>query len=271
MSKHGGYEDQPLLAELYDLVPTYHTRTDVDFYLQCCKAAGGPILELGCGTGRVLLPVAEAGCRITGIDLSEHMLSQCRRKLAFKAPEVQERVKLVQGSITEFDIDDSYELAIIPFRVLQHLIDVDDQLSCLRNVNRHLAINGKLILDVFQVNLQYINNPISCEEKEDFPEYQFPDGRRLRRTSRLSAFHRAEQYNDVEMIYCLTNPDGVTERIVQAFPMRYFFRYEMEHLLERCGFKIVDLFGNFDKSPLAADSPEMIFVAEKYAEGITTL
>jgi hypothetical protein len=90
-----------------------------------------------------------------------------------------------------------------------------------------------LIIDVFQVDLKRITNPRATEESEDFAEYELLDGRRLRRTSRLAAFHPADQVNDVEMIYYVTNTDGTTERIVQAFPFRYVFRYEMEHLLVR--------------------------------------
>jgi hypothetical protein len=87
----------------------------------------------------------------------------------------------------------------------------------------------------------------------------------LKRTHRLAALHRAEQYNDIEMIHYVTHPDGHTERLVQAFPFRYFFRYEVEHLLARCGLKVIELFGSFDRSPLEDNSPEMIFVAEKQA------
>jgi hypothetical protein len=65
------------------------------------------------------------------------------------------------------------------------------------------------------------------------------------------------------LIYYVSHPDGRIERLVQAFPFRYVFRYEMEHLLDLCGFKVVDLFGNFDKSAYSNDSPEMIFVAAK--------
>ena len=266
MSAHGGYKDQAILAELYDLVPGYTKRADRDFYLHCCKATNGSVLELGCGSGRILLPIAEAGCHITGIDISEHMLAQCRRKLQRLPAPVQDRVQLVQSSIASFDVAGSFAMAIIPFRVFQHLIDVEDQLSCLRAIDQHLGSSGRLVLDVFQVNLKFINNPSRLEEREDFPEFELPDGRHLRRTSRLAAFHPAEQYNDVEMTYHLTGIDGTTEKIVQAFPFRYFFRYEMEHLLERCGFRVVDRFGDFDKSPLADDSPEMIFVTEKYRE-----
>jgi SAM-dependent methyltransferase len=263
MSKYGSYVDQPILAELYDLVPGYAKRTDIAFYLQYCETASGPILELGCGTGRILLPAAEADCRITGLDISKHMLAECQQKLQRKSHAVQNRVQLVQGDMTNFDLAESFHLAIIPFRAFQHVIAVDDQLACLRRINRHLSIGGHLLLDVFQVDLKKITDPRATEESEDFAEFELPDGRRLRRTSRFAAFHPADQVNDVELIYYLTNTDGTTERIVQAFPFRYFFRYEMEHLLDRCGFKVVDLFGNFDKSPLADNSPEMIFVAEK--------
>lgn len=266
MRKHGGYEDEPVLAELYDLVPAYAERCDRDFYLRCSMKAGGKILELGCGTGRILLPIAEAGCRITGVDLSKHMLARCRQKLQLKPIDVQERVQLVQGNMTDFDLGDEFHLTIIPFRAFQHLIDSDDQLSCLRQINRHLVMQGKLIFDVFQVNLKFLNDPRITEETEDLAEYELADGRRLRRNHRIAAFHRAEQYNDVEMIYYLTKTDGTTERIVQAFPFRYFFRYEIEHLLARCGFRVVDLFGDFDRSPLTDESPEMIFVAEKFQD-----
>src|SRR6266852_3355920 len=77
------------------------------------------------------------------------------------------------------------------------------------------------------------------------------------------AFHRAEQRNDVEMIYYVTHPGGRQERLVFAFTIRYFFRYEVEHLLARCGFRVAALYGDFDRSPLVDTSPEMIFVAER--------
>ena len=266
MNKYGSYKDNSVLAELYDLVPGYIGRPDSNFYQQYATATTGRILELGCGTGRVLLPIAESGCRITGLDSSEHMLAQCQRKLNSRAKDVQDRVRLVQGDMTRFALDDVYHLTIIPFRAFQHLIAVDDQLSCLRHINRHLAIKAKLILDVFQVDLERVNNPRFMEEMEDVAEYELPDGRRLRRAHRVTGFHPVEQYNEVELIYYLTNTDGSTERIVHAFPFRYFFRYEMQYLLERCGFELIDLFGDFDKSQLSSDSPEMVFVAEKRSE-----
>jgi SAM-dependent methyltransferase len=264
-SQYGGYEDQAFIAELYDYIPGYAGRPDLDFYLDYARAAEGKILELGCGTGRLLIPIAAAGCEIVGLDLSEHMLAKCREKLQDQPEEVQERARIVQGDMTCFDLGETFGLITVPFRAFQHLISLDEQMACLRCVNRHLTMGGKLILDLFQVNLRYVTDPASAEEREDFAGVRLSGGRTLRRTHRLAALHRAEQVNDVEIIHYVTYPDGHTERLVQVFPFRYFFRYEVEHLLARCGFSVAELFGNFDRSPLQDNSPEMIFVAEKRA------
>ena len=263
MSRFGGYEDQPFLAELYDFIPGYAGRPDVNFFLTFSRLVDGKILELGCGTGRILIPTAVAGCQIVGLDISKYMLAKCREKLRNEPEEVQERVRLVLVNMINFELKETFSLITTPFRSFQHLVSIDDQLACLQCANRHLLKGGKLILDLFQTDPKRINNPKYMEETEDFPEVDLPDGGKFRRTHRISAFHRGEQYNDVELIFYVTYPSGKTKRLVQAFPFRYFFRYEVEHLLFRCGFKVVELFGDYDKSPLSNDSPEMIFVAEK--------
>lgn len=84
----------------------------------------------------------------------------------------------------------------------------------------------------------------------------------------MTAFHRAEQRNDVEMIYCVRYPDGREERRIMAWTLRYFFRYEVERLLARSGFRIAALYGNFDRSPLSDKSPDMIFVAQTHRAGL---
>ncbi len=266
MVKRTGYSDHPIVAETYDLIPAYSNRPDRDFYLRHAADTGGNILELGCGTGRILIPMAEEGHAVTGLDISENMLAKCRRKLASVSREVSERVELIKRDMTDFDIGKTFHMVIIPGHSFQHLIGTEDQIACLGTINRHLKMRGRLILDVVNVDFKIINNPRQYEETEEFPECKLPDGRLLRHTGRVAGFHPTEQYNDVELIYYLTDRTGKTERIVHGFPYRYFFRYEIEHLLARCGFEIVDLPGNFDESPLADGSPEMIFIAEKNKE-----
>jgi len=255
-----------VLAEYYDHVPLYANRADVGFYVDAAREAKGKILELGCGTGRILIPTAVAGSNAVGLDFSEAMLAKCREKLKRQPAELRQRVRLVQGNMADFELDEKFRLVTIPFRGFQHLLRVEEQLSCLRAAQRHLESGGRLVFDMFHVLPEAMHDPEWTREREDTPEMQLPDGRRFRRTHRVTAFHRAEQYNEVEFAIYVTHPDGRTERLTDTFPFRYFFRYEVEHLLARTGFRLASLYGNFDRSAFANDSPEMIFVAEKASE-----
>ena len=260
--RSGGYID-PQLAAVYDHVPAYASRADVKLFVDEAVASRGPVLELGCGTGRVLLPTARAGVEITGLDLAEPMLGILRGKLAAEPEAVRRRVELVRGDIRDFDLGRRFALATIPFRPFQHLITVEEQLSCLNCINRHLAPGGRLILDVFHPSLEALCRQTLTPMHQRSVVNRLPDGRTMRSADRVMAIHRAEQYIEPELVYELTSPDGSVERVVQAFPMRYLFRYEAEHLLGRCGFRVAALYGNYDRSAFADGSPEMIFVAEK--------
>jgi SAM-dependent methyltransferase len=262
--QYGDYEYQEFVADFYDTAYDHIRLKDIDFFVDYSRKSGGRTLELGCGTGRVLIPTAVAGCEITGLDLSPFMLKKCREKLARQPGEIQKRVKLFQGNMTDFATGEKYTLVTIPFRPFQHLITVPEQKVCLHCIHGHLAAQGKVIIDIFHPNpARLVPNPKYTVEIEDLPETQLPDGRKLRRASRMVSFHRERQYNDIELIYYVSNPDGRTERLVQSFPMRYYYRYEMEHLLELCGFRVIELFGDFDRSAFSGDSPEMIFIAER--------
>src|SRR5215472_5359368 len=230
------------IADYYDESPLVRQRTrDIAFYVDAVREFGDPVLELGCGTGRVAMALAQLGKRVTGLDLSERML--------------------VHGDMTKFELGEKFQLIIIPFRPFQHLLEVRDQVACLERVRAHLRPAGCLILDVFQTDAERIHDPIHMRESP-LVEYWSHDGRQVRISERVAAFHRAEQRNDVEMIYAIEHPDGRKERLVFAWPLRYFFRYEVEHLLARCGFRVRAEYGDFDKTPIRDDSPEMIFVAQ---------
>ena len=250
------------IADYYDESPIVKGRLqDVAFYRNAVRDFGDPILELGCGTGRITMALAEAGKRITGLDLSGRMLERAVKKRAALRVEARERVHFVQGDMARFDLGEKFRLVIIPFRPFQHLLEVRQQMGCLECVRKHLASGGRLILDVFQTDAERMHDPIHMREVQ-LTEYETADGRHVRISERVAAFHRAEQRNDVEMIFSITHRDGRQERLVFAWPLRYFFRYEVEHLLARCGFKVAARYGDFDRSPIRDDSPEMIFVAE---------
>ena len=251
-------------ADFYDHVELYQQRPDIAFYTALATEHGGPVLELGCGTGRVLLPTARAGVEITGLDVSDGMLSTCRSKLADEAPDVQGRVRLTRGDMRSFDLGRRFGLVTIPFRPFQHLVTVEEQMACLACVHRHLAPGGVLALDVFNPSLPRLVDPKYLEESEIEQPFLMPDGRSVARRDRNASVDLTNQVIHVEFIYYVTHPDGRQERLVDPFPMRYFFRYELEHLLVRAGFRVEAVYGDFDGSPVGADAAsEMVFVARR--------
>ena len=250
------------IADYYDESPVVKGRIqDVVFYRDAVREFGDPVLELGCGTGRITMALAEAGKRITGLDLSERMLERAVKKRAKLLVEARERVHLVQGDMVKFDLGEKFRLVIIPFRPFQHLLEVREQIDCLDCVRKHLAPGGRLILDVFQTDAERMHDPVHMREMT-LTEYKTADGREVKISERTTAFYRAEQRNGVEMIFSIRHKNGRQERLVFAWTLRYFFRYEVVHLLARCGFRVEALYGNFDRSALADASPEMIFVAQ---------
>lgn len=262
VSGAGGYEEYAFIADLYDHVVPYHLRPDISFYVDAAKQAGSPVLEIGCGTGRVLLPTAREGVDIVGLDLSPHMLAICRNQLEQEPAAVKSKVRLVQGDMRDFYLGQTFRLATIPFRPFQHLTTVADQRSCLESIRRHLVPRGVLILDIFNPSLDaLVYRPIGQELDEE-PEFSMPDGRRVVRRHKIVAQDRFNQVNQFELIYYITHPDGREELLTHSFAMRYLFRFEAEHLLVRTGFEVEQVYAGFDKSPYGSTYPgELILVA----------
>lgn len=267
MDNASGYEEYAFIADLYDHVGPYRSRPDVSFYVEQAEGSGGPVLEVGSGTGRVLIPTARAGIEIVGLDRSESMLDVCRKQLAEEPHTVRERVKLVQGDMRQFELSQVFQLATIPFRPFQHLVTIADQMACLTCIHRHLAESGRLVFDVFNPSLESLTRENVGEEFGDEPPFSTPDGRQVVRKHRIVERDRFAQINYVELVYYVTHPDGMQERLVHAFPMRYLFRFEAEHLLARCGFEVERVYADFEKNPYGSQYPgELIFVARKVGE-----
>jgi len=258
------HDEYAAIADLYDHVALHVNRPDIAFYLDAARESGGPVLELGCGSGRVLIPTARAGVSITGVDGSPAMLATARNALAREAPEVQSRAQLVEADMRSFHLGRTFALVTIPFRPFQHLLTVDDQLACLATIRRHLADDGRLILDLFNPSLDLLVHTKIGEEVDEGQPSATPDGRTISRRFKTVAADRFAQVNRFELIYCVTDRDGRQERFVHSFGLRYLFRFEAEHLLARAGFRVERLYGGFDRSEYGTSYPgELIFTARK--------
>lgn len=255
-------DDYAPIADLYDHVPLYSDRADIAFFIEAAKTAGSPVLEIGCGTGRVMIPIARAGVRIVGLDASASMLDVCRRQLEREPADVRARVELVQADMRSFSLPQKFTLATIPFRPFQHLLTVGDQLACLGNIRRHLVPGGRLILDLFNPSIDWLANRPIGEEVPDGEPFTTPDGRGVRRTSRTVKHDRFAQVNTIELVYYVTHPGGREERLVHAFGMRYLWPYEAAHLLVRAGFSVEHLYADYEKHSFGSTYPgDLIFVA----------
>jgi SAM-dependent methyltransferase len=261
----GGYDAEAFIAEFYDHVVPYANRQDVAFFVAMAQCIGGPVLEMGCGTGRVLIPTAQAGVEIVGLDASPRMLAVCQANLARQPEAVQGRVKgLVHEDMRQFDLGQTFGLVTMPFRPFQHLLTVEDQLACLTAVHRHLADMGTLILDLFNPSLVHLLDHRYLREYGEEPAFVLADGRRVVRRHRHVSRDLFRQVLDMELLYYVTHPGGHQERLVHCCSMRYLFRFEAEHLLARCGFRVAEVFADYDKSPFGTKDPsELIIVARK--------
>jgi len=247
-------ENESILARMYDgdYASARTPSGDVAFYVEEARRSGGPVAEFGCGTGRVLVPTAEAGVRIVGVDSSEAMLAQARRKLEG----LDVAASLRRGDLRDVDLGERFALVTVPFRAVQHLDSTADHLRAFRNLGRHLAPGGRLVFDVFHPNPRFLIQ----EWPESLQIEREEGGRKIRRYHKGEP-RRSVQHSRITMRWEIEDAAGVIENHSSTFVMRWFHRYEVEHLLARCGLEVEALYGDFDRSALADDSPEMIFVA----------
>ena len=267
-------DDYALDAELYDIVYADYDE-DIQFYVEEAKAAGGPCLELGCGSGRVLIPVAEAGVEVTGVDVSKPMLARARRKVAALDEAARARVRLEQGDMRSFSFEQRFALIYVPFRAFLHLAQVSDQIVALGNIFRHLEPGGRLALNFFDPSLEYIvahSGPIGGALHTTGESFVDPRSGNLlvewATINYTTHLQRIDQY----FVYDEIDARGrVVGRHYRSLQMRYIFRWEFEHLLARCGFELQALYGSFDRRPFMRSGDELIWVARATATNKTRI
>ena len=220
---------------------------DVRFYVEQARESAGPVLELGCGTGRILLPVAEAGIDVVGLDLSPDMLDVLRAKLARRTADVQLRVRLVPGDMRDFELDRQFPLVTIPYRSFLHLLTIDDQRRALACIRRHVRPGGRFVLNVWDVDIPFLAERLAqgpvARRTWSFTD---PETGRLTVAWETFRYDPTRQILDGDFRFDEYDAGGavVAQRSV-PLTLRWVHRYEMQHLLECAGFAIEALYGDF--------------------------
>ena len=259
--EHTFYSREGLLVEGYDTAQP--DLGDVGFYRSLAQETGGPVLELACGTGRVLWPLAEAGFEIQGLDRSEAMLRRAEEKRGAHAEEVSARVRLKHGDMREFEFEERFGLIFIAFRSFQSLLTSDDQHAALRCSHRHLLPDGKLALHLFDPRLDWcvpgeVDPPVPHDAVHPLPSGNRLEIKVVQRTNDPLLQRLTERWRLREV----DSGGKVLREEEEVLQMRWTYRWEMHYLFERCGFHVEAEYGGFDRSP-PAYGREQIWVATK--------
>lgn len=256
-SKGKGDKKFEVLADLYDF--DYPITADVSFWVELAKRANFPVLELGCGTGRLLVPIVKAGVLATGIDSSARMLDLAAKKARNEG--VEGRLNFAMADMADFALDiRGYTMCFAARNSFMHLLTKEAQESCLAHVREHLIDNGLVAIDVFSPKLEQVIG-VRGVVAHDYTKYH-PGLKRIVTKRTRRTVDPFEQRQHLTYEYDLVGDDK-TDKFSADVELRYYFRSEMVLLLEKNGFLIEETYGDYDFSPLRATSPAMIFVARK--------
>jgi SAM-dependent methyltransferase len=245
-------------ADLYDVTTVEVSEQDVPFYTALAADAGGPVLELGCGTARVLAPCAAAAGGGVGVDCSPAMLERARRRL--EAAGLAGRVELHLGDMRAVRLDRRFPLVTIPFRSMFHLPGDDDWLAALATVRAHLAPGGRFAADVFVPDPELLANR---HDHHGFAgEVRHPDtGRRVALWEHTN-FDPVAQVARKRRVTETLDEDGlVLERRHRLLEVHFRYPNEVLRLLDAAGFAVEQAFGGFDGRPLDSGAEDLIWVA----------
>jgi SAM-dependent methyltransferase len=245
------------LARLYDV---FSFDADLPLYLDLAERQGTRVLEVACGSGRALVPLARAGFEVVGIDLSPHMLALARSKLdttGFDARLVEADMRTFQLERTDFD------LAIVAVKSFAYLTEVADQLACLRSIHAHLRPGGLLAIDLMHPRLEWLSAALGSM-RDDLLQHVPERGFTLSRVESVVATDLARQVRVIRSIYETVDDAGrVVEKRFVEWPYRWIHRFEAEHLLQRASFEVEAVYGGYQRETFTSESPTMLFLATR--------
>ena len=248
------------LAEYYDQEWRNLTQ-DIPFLVDLSKKTGGPVLELACGTGRITFPVAQEGIEIWGIDNSAEMLTIGRKKLLTYPLEIRDKVRFIEADMKDFELGKKFNLIFVPFNSFLLLSKKNEQEMCLQTVQRHLDDGGLFFIDVYSPKFEF------CAEKKSpirfLQHFYVPETKKTVLQWEYVERNMAEQIAEIDFLYEEYDRKGNLTRKTSHLTMGIIFRFELQFLLEKNGFEILEFYGNYNKEPFCDESPQIIYICRK--------
>ena len=215
------------------------------FYLEEARKTGGRVLELGCGSGRLTVPIAQSGIEIIGADLSKSMLETARAKALREEVEIQ----FLEADMRSFDLPWTFSAILIPGNSLLHLFTHEDLMQCFRSVRRHLAPNGRLIFDISKWDIAML----ARDPGKRYPVLAVNDVT----IEETATYDSAEQIRHI--VWYLSKP-GATDFRVIDYSLRVIFPQELLLLLDGAGFRMDIRYGEFTREPFQSSSPRQVCI-----------
>ena len=262
---HIFYQESGLHVEVYDTLTELHGGVitgDVDFYLQKARRIGGPVLELGVGTGRVAWALARAGLEVVGLDTSQPMLAQAEAKRAQMTTLAQPLARFVRANMADFDLDRTFTLVLCAYRSFQALTSPEDQRRALQSVYRHLRSGGYFIVNLFDPRLDWCT-PNAIRESVD-SSVRHPITNNLVKVEVVN--RRNDTFNQLFTECWRFTEIGAAGQVLrqeeEVLTLRWTYRQEMRYLFELVGFEVEAEYSDFHQSP-PAYAREQVWVVRR--------
>ena len=260
-----GYNYDEAAAERYDAaVPV--SEAEIGFYTALAaevEEQGLATLELACGTGRVMIPMARAGVTMVGLDSSQPMLAVARKKSADL-----DNVRWLEGDMTSFKLEERFGLITIPAGSFHLLLTTEDQLACLRSSREHLAESGRVVIALDNPDIVRLGEVLSTKagvlQRRKDREFVHPTtGLREQPWGTQEYRSSIQQLTNISRVDAVDDSGKVVETRYATMTLRMVFRYEMEHMLARCGLEPAALYGDFEQGEYRGSSGQMLWVIRK--------
>lgn len=255
------------MTQFYDTIARFYDAEnlemtdDLPFYSDLAEIYGGPILDVGCGTGRVMLHLVQEGHVCVGVDTSPQMLERAQRKVETTMPDLMGLATFVQGDIATHQASTPYQMILLPYHTFMHFQDQATQLAVLRQLVANLADDGVVVFDLPNAGEAFATQ----DEHTIALDRTFidPESGHLIMQQSVSILNRVTQQLHITWIYDEVAPDGTLKRTVAPLTLRYVFYSELQLLTALCGLECIEVYGDYDHQSFEDGSPRMLVVARK--------